>query len=90
MKHRAAGWLLIATMGLSACQNLSPQDQSNLGLIGGTGAGVLLASAFDANPAWTIVAGLAGATVGTLVARNAQSGQCAYSRGDGTYDVRPC
>lgn len=82
--------ILIAAVLVSACQPLSPQDRSNLGLLGGAGAGVLLADAFDANPAWTLVAGLAGAAIGTQVARNTQTGQCAYSNGDGTYTVAAC
>jgi outer membrane lipoprotein SlyB len=90
MKKLIAPMLLVAATAISACQPLSPQDRSNLGLVGGAGAGLLLASAFDANPTWTILATVAGAAAGTQVARNTQTGQCAYSRGDGTYDVRPC
>ncbi len=81
--------LAVSTFALAGCQ-LTPQDRANLGLLGGAAGGVLLADAFDANPEWTIVAGVAGATIGTLVARNTQTGNCAYSNGDGTYSVRPC
>lgn len=90
MKKVIAPVLLIAAVAITACQPLSPQDRSNLGLVGGAGAGLLLASAFDANPAWTVGATLAGAAIGTQVARNTQTGQCAYSNGDGTYNVAPC
>ncbi len=90
MIRQIATIALISTVALAGCQNLSPQDRSNLGLLTGAGAGVLTAQAFDANPQWTIVAGLAGAAIGTMVARNSQTGQCAFSNGDGTYDVRPC
>lgn len=90
VKKFCAPVLLIAATAIAACQPLSPQDRSNLGLLGGAGAGLLLAEAFDANPAWTVVATLAGAGVGTQVARNTQTGQCAYSNGDGTYSVGAC
>ncbi|MEX3014454.1 glycine zipper 2TM domain-containing protein [Gymnodinialimonas hymeniacidonis] len=90
MKKVIAPVLLIAAVAVSACQPLSPQDRSNLGLLGGAGAGLLLADAFNANPQWTILATVAGAAVGTQVARNTQTGQCAYSNGDGTYYVSAC
>ena len=81
--------LAIASFTLAGCQ-LTPQDRANIGLLTGAAGGVLLADAFDANPEWTIVAGVAGAVAGTMVARNTQTGNCAYSNGDGTYSVRPC
>lgn len=90
MKKFVAPMLLVAATAISACQPLSPQDRSNLGLVGGAGAGLLLASAFNANPQWTILSTVAGAAIGTQVARNTQTGQCAYSNGDGTYSVAPC
>ncbi len=90
MKKFIAPILMVAALATAACQPLSPQDRSNLGLVGGAGAGLLLAGAFDANPAWTIGATLAGAAIGTQVARNTQTGQCAYSNGDGTYRVGAC
>ncbi|MBF9034737.1 glucose-6-phosphate isomerase [Rhodobacterales bacterium HKCCE2091] len=74
---------------LAGCQ-LTPQDRSNIGLLGGAAAGVLTAQALDANEEWTILAGVAGAAAGTLYARNTATGNCAYSNGDGTYTVRPC
>ena len=90
MKKLAAPLLIIGALATAACAPLSPQDRSNLGLLGGAGAGLLLADAFDANPAWTILATVGGAAVGTQVARNTQTGQCAYSNGNGTYRVAPC
>ncbi len=90
MKKIIAPMLLVAATAISACQPLSPQDRSNLGLVGGAGAGLLLASAFDANPQWTVLSAVAGAAIGTQVARNTQTGQCAYSNGNGTYRVAPC
>ena len=90
MKRFAAPLLLIAAAATAACQPLSPQDRSNIGLLTGAGTGLLVASAFDANPQWTILSTVAGAAIGTQVARNTQTGQCAYSNGDGTYYVAPC
>ncbi|QXT40803.1 glycine zipper 2TM domain-containing protein [Gymnodinialimonas ceratoperidinii] len=90
MKKIIAPMLLVSATAITACQPLSPQDRSNLGLVGGAGAGLLLADAFDANPAWTVLATVGGAAIGTQVARNTQTGQCAYSNGDGTYYVAAC
>ena len=44
----------------------------------------------EADNDWTVIAGLTGAAAGALVARNQQTQQCAYARGDGTYNVAPC
>lgn len=90
MRNFIAPMLLVAATAITACQPLSPQDRANLGLVGGAGAGLLVASAFDANPTWTVLSTVAGAAVGTQVARNTQTGQCAYSNGDGTYTVAAC
>jgi hypothetical protein len=88
-------FVFAAVLALAGCQNLTAQDQANLGLITGAGAGFLLAEAFDANPAWTVVAALGGAAVGQQVARNNATGQCAYyagrdSRGRALYRTGPC
>lgn len=95
MKKFVAPGLLIAAVAVSACQPLSNQDRANLGLLGGAGAGLLLADAFDANPAWTVLATVGGAAVGTQVARNSQTGQCAYYQGQNqfgqdVYSQGPC
>ena len=42
MKKFIAPVLLVAATAITACQPLSPQDRSNLGLVGGAGAGLLL------------------------------------------------
>lgn len=84
-------------LAISACvlalagATCTPQEQqiytgAAIGAIGG----FALAELFDANSGWTAVATLAGAAVGAEVARNNQTGQCAYKRGDGRVDVRPC
>ncbi len=67
---------------------------TNSELVGGTlgaAAGVYLTKeVLEEDDEWVIVGALAGATAGVLVARNGQSNQCAYSRGDGTYYTAAC
>jgi hypothetical protein len=65
------------------------QDQLGGALVGAA-VGVVTAKLFDADSNWVILAGLAGAAVGTLVAKNNQTDQCAYALGDGTYRILPC
>ena len=79
-----------ALLAAAACTNLTDQQNSALGAAAGAGAGILAADAFDANDNWTVVATLAGAAAGTLVAKNQQTETCAYARGDGTYYRAPC
>jgi hypothetical protein len=46
---------------LAGCQTMTQQDQNELaGTVIGAGAGLLLADAFDANPAWTVGTALGG------------------------------
>ena len=87
--------IAVAALILAGCQNLSQQDQANLGLLGGAAGGVLLAEAVDANPVWTVIAGVGGAALGTQIARNSQTGECAYyagqdARGRTIYRTGPC
>lgn len=86
--------LLAGAMTVAGCQMTSDQQMLAGGVIG-AGAGLLTASALRANTNWTIATTLAGAAVGTLVARNQQTNECAYyagqdNRGNDVYDVRPC
>ena len=80
---------LISVTALAGCQ-LTPQQQQVAATVGGLGAGLLVAGAFDANTELTILAAAAGAAAGTLLYQDSQSGNCAYSNGDGTYSVAPC
>ncbi|MCB1341510.1 MAG: glycine zipper 2TM domain-containing protein [Pseudooceanicola sp.] len=79
-----------AMLGLTACDTMTPSQQSAAGAVGGAAAGLLVADAFDANDNWKIVSTLAGAAAGTMVARNTQNATCAYSNGNGTYYTAPC
>lgn len=89
MQHFILTLACTATLALSACDTPPSNRELTGGVIGAAG-GLLLATAFDANPSWTIVSALAGAAAGTLVARNTATNQCAYAVGDGTYRTQPC
>jgi osmotically inducible lipoprotein OsmB len=93
---RSAILSLAAVLVLAGCQTMTQQDQTELaGTVIGAGAGLLLADAFDANPAWTVGTALAGAAIGQQVARNNSTGECAYyqgrnSAGQAVYRTGPC
>ena len=78
-----------ATFGLAGCMTTDQQRQVTGAVVGGS-LGLLTAKALGANDNWTIVSTLGGAAAGALVARNQQTGDCAYARGDGTYYRAPC
>ncbi|MFN3936517.1 MAG: glycine zipper 2TM domain-containing protein [Gemmobacter sp.] len=80
----------VLSLTLAAGCTTTTSDRELLGGVGGAALGVLTAQALNANTNWTILAALAGATAGTMVARNTQTRECAYARGDGTFVVRPC
>lgn len=91
MKHYlfvAMGALIIAF--LPACENLTPEQRTVAGVAGGAAVGLMTAEALDADDNWRLIAALAGAAAGTLVAQNSTTGRCAYSRGDGTYYTARC
>ena len=73
-----------------ACENLTPEQRTAVGLTGGAAAGLITAEIFDADDDWRLIAALAGAATGTIVAQNDATQQCAIARGDGTYLVAPC
>jgi len=79
-----------AAIALSGCATMTPGERQLTGGLVGATAGLLTASALNASAGWTLVTVLAGATAGTLVARNERTGMCAYARRDGRYDTRPC
>lgn len=81
---------LICVLGVSACENITPEQQTIVGVAGGAAAGLITAEMLDADDDWRLIAALTGAAVGTLVAQNTASGTCAYARGDGTYYTARC
>ncbi len=89
-RSRFTSILLISAFALAACDTLTPEQRTVAGVAGGAAGGLILADALDANDDWRIIAALAGAAAGTVVAQNNQTQQCAYARGDGTYYSAPC
>ena len=85
---RWAGLICIAAM--PACENLTPEQRLVVGITGGAAAGLITAEALGADSSWTLIAALAGAAAGTIVAQNSATGKCAYASGDGTYFTAPC
>lgn len=82
--------IALGSVALTACE-MTPRDQSNLGgALTGAAVGAVTATLFDADRDWVMIAALAGAAVGTMVAQNNQTGECAYAVGDGTYRILPC
>lgn len=81
--------LLAFTTTLAACVETTSDNQVAGALIGGT-LGAVTAYALDADQSWIVLGALAGAAAGTLIARNAETGDCAYANGDGTYYRAPC
>lgn len=91
MKPRNMYALIIAgVLSLSACENLTPEQRTVVGVAGGAAAGLITADALKADDDWRLIAALAGAAVGTVVAQNSATGNCAYVRSDGTYYTAPC
>ena len=80
----------LAIFGLSACDTLTPEQRSVVGVTGGAAAGLITARVLEADPSWTLISALAGAAAGTVVAQNAATNRCAYARGDGTYYTASC
>ena len=82
---------LVSSVALSGCMQMTPQQQTDTGgALAGAAVGLITAKALGANTEWTVLTTLAGAAAGVIVARNQQTGECAYSNGDGTYRTGPC
>ncbi|MGP6088080.1 glycine zipper 2TM domain-containing protein [Antarctobacter jejuensis] len=81
---------LAALLGLQACENLTPEQRTVVGITAGAAAGLITAEALNADKNWRLIAALAGAAAGTIVAQNTKDNTCAYARGDGTYYRAPC
>ena len=89
MKKSLMALPLIAALALSGCMTTGQQNQLGGAVVGGA-AGLAGAKILGANDNWTMLATLAGAAAGTMIAKNATTGECAYSNGDGTYRTGPC
>ncbi len=91
MKRIIATTLAVTTVFFTqACENLTPEQRTVVGVTGGAAAGLITADILDADRDWRVIAALTGAAVGTLVAQNDATRECAYARGDGTYFTAPC
>ena len=77
-------------LALGACDNLTADQRTVAGLTGGAAAGLIAADVLEADDDWRLIAALAGAAAGTVVAQNNAGNSCAYARGDGTYYTAPC
>lgn len=89
MRKTALITALAGSLALAGC--MSTEDERILtGALVGGGVGLVSAKVLGADNDWVIVATLAGAAIGTLVARNTATKECAYSNGDGTYRTGPC
>ncbi len=77
-------------LAVPACENLTTDQRTVVGATGGAAVGLLTAELLDADKNWRLIAALAGAAAGTIVAQNEATQQCAYARGDGTYFLAPC
>ena len=86
MKKQLAA-LGLSTLLLAGCLGNDPELAG--GLIGGA-AGGLTAAAIGSSDEWIVLATLIGAAAGVLVARNSQTGECAYSDGAGGYYTAAC
>lgn len=89
MRKVILGTVAAAAMGVTGCMNTLDQQTMGGALIGG-GLGALTGAILSDDPDWIIVGALGGAAAGALVARNRQTGMCAYARGDGTYYRARC
>ncbi|MDE4096110.1 MULTISPECIES: glycine zipper 2TM domain-containing protein [Rhodobacterales] len=90
MKAKLTALTAAAVLALTGCENLTTEQRTVVGVTGGAAAGLIAAEALDANKNWRIIAALAGAAAGTVVAQNQATNTCAYARGDGTYYEAPC
>ncbi|MFD1193116.1 glycine zipper 2TM domain-containing protein [Seohaeicola saemankumensis] len=90
MKRNVLSLVSIACLAVAGCETMTREEQMVVGGLTGATVGLVTANAFDANTNWKIIAVLAGAAAGTLVARNNATAQCAYAVGNGTYRILPC
>lgn len=90
MKLHTFAAAALAMTSLAACNNLTPDQRSVVGVTGGAAAGLVAARVLEADPAWTLIAALGGAAAGTVVAQNSATGNCAYANGNGSYYTAPC
>ena len=60
----------VSLISLQACENLTEEQRTVVGITGGAAAGLITADILNANRDWRVIASLAGAATGGLVAQN--------------------
>jgi osmotically inducible lipoprotein OsmB len=91
MRRSLLNLLSVTSMVLATgCETLTTEQRTVVGATTGAAAGLITAEVLDADDDWRLIAALAGAAAGTLVAQNTATDRCAYARGDGTYYTVPC
>lgn len=93
IKMKLRPWHTVAlstTLLLTACENLTTEQRTVVGVTAGAATGLITADALKADDDWRLIAALVGAAAGTVVAQNNSTQNCAYARGDGTYYIAPC
>jgi len=81
---------ILAVALFPACEDQGSENDVLAGAIAGAAIGYVTAEIIEADDDWQLLAILAGAAAGTLVARNHRTNRCAYARGNGRYYTRPC
>lgn len=87
MKYLA---MMVAVVGLAACENMDSNARTTAGALGGAAAGVGVASALGGGSTAKTIGGLAGGAAGVAVAQNQQPNNCVATRSDGTTVSVPC
>lgn len=88
---RLTAFVLAASLGLSACDMTSSQQNTAGVGVASAAIGAIAATALGANAGWTVAAATAAGVAGALYAKNEQENKCAYHTGDGeTVDVKDC
>ena len=82
MKHHAIAALCVGAFALSACQTTTGNSQTDSALVGGA-LGAVTAAALGGDRGWIVIGTIAGAAAGALIARNNETGDCAYADGNG-------
>lgn len=86
-KYLAISACVISLAG-ATCTSSEQQIYTGAGI--GAVSGFALSELLDTNAGWAIGLSLAGAAIGAEVARNNQTGECAYKRADGRVEIRRC
>lgn len=90
MPRLALSLALVSSLALAGCMSSPDAQRQAAGTAVGGVAGLAVGKALGLGDGWVAVTTIAGATAGTLVARNTANNMCAYADGRGGYVRRPC